>query len=178
MRQPAAERGNEKESRLSQPPGTGLPDGHPVITTQADFENLKRAVEAAPSNQLLLTELANKLYDAARYEEAITYYRRVLASDPNNANLSTDLGTALFYTGKPDEAIAQFNRSLQVDPRHIQSLHNLVIVNLQGKKDVKAASEALQRLINIDPNNPSISTLQTMIAQGNKSSPNPRQSLF
>ncbi|PYV81507.1 MAG: hypothetical protein DMG05_29865 [Acidobacteria bacterium] len=179
MREPIQERNSTQESRLPQPRGgTGSPQGHPTITTQADFENLKKAVESAPNNLVLLTELANKLYDAGRHDEAIPYYRRAMALEPNNPDISTDLGTALFYTGKPDEAIAQFNRSLQLDPHHIQSLHNLVIVNLQGKKDVQAASEALKRLISIDPNNPSISTLQTMIAQGSKSDANPRQSLF
>jgi Tfp pilus assembly protein PilF len=158
--------------------GTNLPEGHPAITTQADFESLKRAVEAAPNNLTLITELANKLYDASRYEEAVTYYKRSLSLDPGNVNVSTDLGTALFYTGKPDEAIAQFDRSLQIDPRHAQTLHNLVIVNLQGKKDVNAAREALERLRNVDPNNPSISNLQSMILQGSESRPNPRQSLF
>ena len=123
-------------------------------------------------------ELANKLYDAARYEEAIPYYRRVLTLEPHNVNVSTDMGTALFYTGKPDAAIAQFNQSLQIDPHHAQTLHNLVIVNLQGKKDINAAKEALDRLKSIDPNNPSIPSLQSMLSPSGTSQANPRQTLF
>jgi predicted Zn-dependent protease len=118
-------------SGTSQP--QGLPEGHPPVTTEADFETLKAAVERAPQNAALVTNLANKYYDSGRYEDAIRYYQRALALDPGNVSLMTDLGTAHFYAGRPDEAIGFYNRSLAIDPRHVQSLHNLVIVHLQGK---------------------------------------------
>jgi len=155
-----------------------MPEGHPTITTSSDLETLKRAADAAPNNATLATELANKLYDAARYDEAIPYYRRALTLEPNNVNASTDLGTALFYTGNPDAALAQFNQSLQIDPKHAQTLHNLVIVNLQGKKDLNAAKAALDRLKSVDPNNPSIPNLQSMMAPSRTPQANPRQTLF
>jgi tetratricopeptide (TPR) repeat protein len=171
--------GNQPESSPpSSPTQNAVPEGHPTISTSADLETLKKAVDGAPNNLTLLMELANKLYDAARYEEAIPYYRRVLTLEPHNVNVSTDLGTALFYTGKPDAAIAQFNQSLQIDPHHAQTLHNLVIVNLQGKKDINAAKEALDRLKRIDPNNPSIPNLQSMLSPSGTSQANPRQTLF
>lgn len=160
------------------PSQNALPEGHPTITTSADLETLKKAVDGAPNNLTLLMELANKLYDVARYEEAIPYYRRVLTLEPHNVNVSTDLGTALFYTGKPDAAITQFNQSLQVDPRHAQTLHNLVVVNLQGKKDLNAAKAALDRLKSVDPNNPSIPNLQNMMTSSGVPQANPRQTLF
>ncbi len=158
--------------------GAALPEGHPSIATQEDFDNLKKAVEAAPKNASLMTELANKLYDAARYNEAILYYQRALKLDPENVNVITDFGTALYYSGRPDEALAQYDRSLEIDPRHVQSLHNMVIVNLQGKKDMKAASEALARLKSVDPSNPSIPNLQAMFNQGGQPAANPRQRIF
>jgi tetratricopeptide (TPR) repeat protein len=171
--------GNQPESSPpSSPTQNAVPEGHPTISTSADLETLKKAVDGAPKNLTLLMELANKFYDAARYEEAIPYYRRVLTLEPHNVNVSTDLGTALFYTGKPDAAIAQFNQSLQIDPHHAQTLHNLVVVNLQGKKDINAAKEALDRLKRIDPNNPSIPNLQSMLSPSGTSQANPRQTLF
>jgi tetratricopeptide (TPR) repeat protein len=154
------------------------PEAHATITTSSDLETLKRAADAAPNNATLAIELANKLYDAARYDEAIPYYRRVLTLEPHNVNVSTDLGTALFYTGNPDAAIAQFNQSLQIDPKHAQTLHNLVVVNLQGKKDLDAAKGALERLKSVDPNNPSIPNLQSMMASSGTPQANPRQTLF
>ena len=156
----------------------GLPQGHPVITTEGDFDNLKRAAGAAPNDLTLQVDIANKLYDAGRYQEAVDYYQQALKLDPHNVDIMTDLGTALFYSGHADEALAQYNRSLQINPRHAQALHNLVIVYLQGKKDVNAAREALDRLKSVDPANPSIASLQAMINQGPAPASNPRQRIF
>lgn len=166
------------------PPASGLPEGHPPLVTPADLETLKKAVESAPQNLPMLTDLANKYYDAGRYSEAITYYNRVLATDPNNISVLTDLGTAHFYSGRSDDAISYYNRSLQINPGHVQSLHNLVIVNLQGKKDVPAARAALERLKSADPTNASLARLNAMISQpdsgepSQSGSPNPRQRIF
>jgi cytochrome c-type biogenesis protein CcmH/NrfG len=163
----------------------GLPDGHPPITTEADFETLKQAVERAPQNAQLIVNLANKYYDAGRYEEAIRYYQRALPLDPKNVSVLTDMGTAHFYSGKPDEAIGLYNRSLAIDPSHVQSLHNLVIVNLQGKRDPAGARAALERLKSVSPGNASIPDLARMIEESSspatppkQPSANPRQRIF
>jgi cytochrome c-type biogenesis protein CcmH/NrfG len=170
-------------SAVSQP--QGLPEGHPPITTEADFETLKRAVEQAPQNAALVTNLANKYYDAGRYDDAIRYYQKALALDPGNISVLTDLGTAHFYAGRPDEAIGFYNRSLALDPRHVQSLHNLVIVNLQGRKDIAGARAALDRLKSVDPGNSSIAELARMIDEpasktgsSRQPSANTRQRIF
>lgn len=170
-------------AETSQP--QGLPEGHPPVTTEADFETLKKAVEQAPQNAALVTNLANKYYDAGRYEDAVRYYQRALTLDSRNVSLLTDLGTAQFYAGHPDEAIGFYNRSLEIDPRHVQSLHNLVIVNLQGRKDMAAARAALDRLKSVDPGNSSIADLARMIDEpASKAGPsqqpsgNTRQRIF
>ena len=187
------ERGSQVDEHThesSNPPSSssqsqGLPEGHPPVTTEADFETLKVAVEQAPQNLALVTNLANKYYDAGRYEDSIRYYERALVLDPKNVNLMTDLGTAHFYAGRPDEAIGLYNRSLAIDPRHVQSLHNMVIVNLQGKKDPAAARAALDRLKSVDPRNTSLADLARLIEEpGSKPGPsqqpsgNTRQRIF
>ncbi len=175
---------NQAASNPSATPTGGLPEGHPPLVTPSEIETLKKAVELTPKNAAMITELANKLYDAGRYQEAVGFYQQAVQLDPNNVNVMTDFGTALYYSGKPEEAIAQYNRSLEMDPRHIQSLHNLVIVNLQGKKDLAAATAALNRLKSIEPNNPSIPELERMISSGGStgqpppSGNNPRQRIF
>jgi cytochrome c-type biogenesis protein CcmH/NrfG len=153
-----------------------LPEGHPPVTTEADFETMKAAVERAPQNAALLTNLANKYYDAGRYEEAIRYYQRALPLDPRNVSIMTDLGTACFYAGRADEAIGFYSRSLAIDPHHVQTLHNLVVVNLQGKKDPAAARAALDRLKSVEPGNTSLADLARMIdAPASRTGP-PQQS--
>jgi Tfp pilus assembly protein PilF len=161
------------------PSNMQLPEGHPPIPAPAEVETLKKAVDAAPNNTAMVTELANKLYDSGKFQEAVDYYQRVMVMEPKNINVMTDLGTALFYSGKPNEAIAQFNRSLEINPRHVQALHNLVIVNWQGKKDLKAASAALERLEAIDPSDASIPSLRKMLTPGTApTTANPRKRIF
>ena len=175
---------NQTSANAPTSPSAALPEGHPPLVNQTDIEVLKKAVEAAPKNVAITTDLANKLYDAGKFQEAVIYYQQAVQLDPDNVNVITDYGTALFYSGRPEDAIVQYNRSLQIDPRHVQSLHNLVIVNLQGKKDPEAASAALNRLKNIEPGNSSIPELERMIHSGTSTEPaspsgnNPRQRIF
>ncbi len=168
------------ETEPSNPSPPQLPEGHPPIPSPQEIATLKKTVEKAPRDLALLTELANKLYDGGQYGEAVEYYRRALTLEPGNIGVSTDLGTALFYSGKPDEAIAQFQQSLKIDPRHAQTLHNLVVVYLQGKNDLKAANKTLDRLAAVDPANSSIPELRKMLIRGTSSpgKSNPRRSIF
>jgi len=167
----------QSESKVLNSPGVAnqqnRPESHPPITTEAEFETLKQAVAASPNNSAIVVNLANKYYDAGRYEEAIRYYLQALEHDPNNLGIITDLGTAYFYSGHPDEALTQYNRSLQINPRHIQTLHNLVIVNLQGKNDLVAARAALEQLRSVDPRNGSIRELDAMINQSSSTGGGP-----
>jgi tetratricopeptide (TPR) repeat protein len=160
-------------------PGAQLPEGHPPVPSAEEVEILKKAVSATPTNTTLMTELANKLYDCGRFSEAVVCYQRVMEQEPRNIAVMTDLGTALFYSGRADEAIAQYNRSLEIDPRHVEALHNLVIVYLQGKKDSRAASAAMDQLVAVDPQYPAIPQLQKMLAlPAAKGTPNQRQRIF
>jgi Tfp pilus assembly protein PilF len=164
-------------------PSTGnaqLPEGHPSIPSTQEIETLRKTVEQAPKDVALLTQLGNKLYDAGQFNQAAEYYQRVMAIDPGNISVSTDLGTALFYAGQVDAAIAQLNQSLKLDPRHAQTLHNLVVVYWQGKKDLKAANETLDRLASVDPSNSSLAALRKMLAAESAVSgkANPRKSIF
>jgi len=179
-KQPTAKVESASPEGLARPGNPQLPEGHPLIPSPQEIETLKKTVENAPQDTALLSQLANKLYDAGQFGEAAEYYRRILKLEPANIEVSTDLGTALFYTGKSEEAIAQFKHSLKLDPKHAQTLHNLVIVYWQGMKDLKAANEALERLAVVDPANPSLPTLRKMLTPSTSSGEktNPRQRIF
>jgi tetratricopeptide (TPR) repeat protein len=147
------------------------PHDHPTVpaaTTVADEGRLKayRDILAQdPKNAKAATELANLLYDAGRYAEAVPYYQQAFALDPRDVGVSTDLGTAMWYTGRPDEALAQFDRSLAIDPKHPQTLFNIGIVRLEGKKDRKGAVEAWEKLLAAVPEYPEAEKVRTLIAQ-------------
>ena len=151
---------------MAESPGAAAPAAQATaVVTDAELQAYRDILTRDPKNSKAATDLANKLYDAGRYAEAIPYYQQAHALDPKNANVSTDLATALYYAGRPDEALVQLERSLEADPRHAQTLFNIGIVKRDGKKDGKGAIEAWRRLLEIDPNYPDAARVRSLIAE-------------
>jgi tetratricopeptide (TPR) repeat protein len=140
------------------------PASTPVVNEQ-ELQGYRNVLASDPKNLRANVDLANRLYDAGRYAEAIPYYQQAFALDPKNVNVSTDLATALYYAGRSDEALAQFERSLSIDPRHGQTLFNVGIVKRDGKNDVKGAIAAWERLLTTVPDYPDAAKVRTMIGE-------------
>jgi cytochrome c-type biogenesis protein CcmH/NrfG len=137
-------------------------------TAQLDEQELqgyRNVLASDPGNVRANVALANRLYDAGRYAEAISHYQAALTGDPKNVDVSTDLATALYYAGRADEALAQFDRSLSIDPGHGQTLFNLGIVKRDAKHDAKGAIAAWQRLLVSVPQYPEARKVRSMIAE-------------
>jgi tetratricopeptide (TPR) repeat protein len=123
----------------------------PDSVDEKQLQSYRDALRLDPKNLEANTQAANLLYDARRYAEAVPFYRQAFALDPTNVNLGTDLGTALWYTGQADEALAQYARSLAIDPTHAQTLFNMGIVQMDGKKDARAAVQTWEKLLKTHP---------------------------
>ncbi len=134
-------------------PAAAAPAATPVLD-ERELQTWRDILRNDPKNVRAATELANRLYDAGRYSEALPYYEQAFALEPTNINLSTDLATALWYAGRTDAALAQFQTSLAIDPTHPQTLFNLGIVRRDGKGDLKGAVEAWERLVKASPGSP------------------------
>ena len=122
-------------------------------------------LKTEPTNATLLANLGNIYYDAKQYPQAIEYYERSLKSQPADTSVRTDLGTAYWYNGDADTAIAQFQKSLTYQPTKADTLFNLGIVELQGKKDAKKAIAAWQKLLDTNPGYPNKEKVLQLIAQ-------------
>jgi tetratricopeptide (TPR) repeat protein len=136
-----------------------------AVANEQELQAYRNILASDPKNVRANLELGNRLYDAARYAEAIPYYQQAFALDPKNVSVSTDLATALFYAGRPDEALAQFDKSLAIDPRHGQTLFNVGIVRRDGKQDPKGAIAAWERLLASVPDYADAGKVRTMIAE-------------
>ena len=136
----------------------------PAIVNEQELQGYRNILAADPNNVRANMELANRLYDAGHYAEAIPYYQHALGGDPRNVGVSTDLATALYYAGRADDALAQFQRSLAIDPGHGQTLFNLGIVKRDAKHDAQGAIEAWERLLATVPDYPEAGKVRTMIA--------------
>jgi cytochrome c-type biogenesis protein CcmH/NrfG len=136
-----------------------------AVVTEQELQGWRNVLATDPKNVRANVELANRLYDAGRYPEAIPYYQQAFAADPKNVSVSTDFATALYYAGRPDEALAQFDRSLALDPKHGQTLFNIGIVKRDARKDPAGAIDAWERLLASVPDYPDAAKVRTMIAE-------------
>ncbi len=57
----------------------------------------------------------------------------------------------MYYGGDVDGAISQLQQALHYDPKDANSLFNLGMIKLQGKKDSKGALAAWQLLLKSNP---------------------------
>lgn len=132
------------------PPVTSTAAPVPV-TNDGELQAYRTILASDPKNAKAAVELANRLYDAGRYAEAIPYYQQAFAINPTDINVSTDLGTALWYTGRADDALAQYAKSLALNPSHPQTLFNIGIVKRDGKGDLAGAIAAWEQLLKSNP---------------------------
>ena len=137
----------------------------PALVTEQELQGWRNILASDPKNLRANVELANRLYDAGRYGDALPYYQQAYTLDPRNVGVSTDFATALYYAGRTDEALAQFDRSLAIDPRHGQTLFNIGIVKRDARHDTRGAIDAWEKLLASVPDYPDADRVRTMIAQ-------------
>lgn len=138
---------------------------HAHVPNEAQLQAYKDILKADPKNAKAATELANALYDAGRFNDAVPYYQQALANGEKSPNVSTDLATALYYAGQTDAAIAQLEQSLKLDRTHAQTWFNLGIIRRDGKKDKKGAVDAWQKLLDLNPGYPEAERVKALIAE-------------
>jgi cytochrome c-type biogenesis protein CcmH/NrfG len=137
------------EQQTAAAPAATAPQPKPVDPSRA--RALEAAAAAAPRDATPRVELGNLYFDAEQYDQAIRWYENALKIQPKAVDVSTDLGVAYYYSNQPDRAIEQLNHSLSIDPRHAKTLLNLGIVRAFGKQDLKGASDAWQKAVEVSP---------------------------
>ncbi len=112
---------------------------------------LLEKLKTDPSNTDLLTKVGDLYQGTHQFKEAAVYYDKALQIDAKNVPIRTQLASCLYYQGDIDGAISQLQQALRYDPKDANSLFNLGIMKLQGKKDTKGALAAWQLLLNSNP---------------------------
>jgi tetratricopeptide (TPR) repeat protein len=126
----------------------------PAVLDETKVRALENVAKKDPKNALARAQLGDLYYDAGKYPEAIRWYEASLTLNPKDVNVSTDLGVSYYYNKETDRAIDQLQKSLQIDPSHAKTLLNLGVVKAFGKQDLKGATEAWQKLVQVAPQTP------------------------
>jgi cytochrome c-type biogenesis protein CcmH/NrfG len=112
---------------------------------------LLEKLKADPNNTDLLGQVGDLYQGTHQFKAAAGYYDKALQIDPKNVGIHTQLASCLYYQGDIDGAISQLQQGLHYDPKDANSLFNLGIMKLQGKKDTKGALAAWQLLLSSNP---------------------------
>jgi len=126
----------------------------PPALDQAKVQGLMTIIKSDPKNAGAHVQLGNAYFDAERYADAIKWYEDGLKLDPKNVDASTDLGVSYYYSSRTDEALKQFDYSLKLNPTHAKTLLNQGIVLAFGKRDLKGATDAWEKVVQLAPNSP------------------------
>ncbi len=111
---------------------------------------LLEKLKADPNNTDLLVKVGDLYQSTHQFKEAAVYYEKASQIDPKNVPVRTQLASCLYYQGDVDGAISQLQQALHYDPKDANSLFNLGIMKLQGKKDTKGALAAWQLLLKLE----------------------------
>jgi cytochrome c-type biogenesis protein CcmH/NrfG len=126
----------------------------PPALDEAKVQGLMTIIKSDPKNAGAHVQLGNAYFDAERYPDAIKWYEEGLKLDPKNVDASTDLAVSYYYSSRTDEALKQLDYSLKLDPAHAKTLLNQGIILAFGKRDLKGATAAWEKVVQLAPNSP------------------------
>ncbi len=143
---------------------TGQDDQVPLETVTSEHglapyyyglvEEYRSVLAEDPHNLAANIGMANALYDAGQWRDAIKYYDQALRLNPHNADVVTDMGTCYRNLGMIDEAAREYQQALRIDPVHQNALFNLGVLYSHDKRDLRKAIQYWGRLLEIAPKHP------------------------
>lgn len=132
---------------------------------------IRRAHELKPDDRAVAIHLGNALFDTAfllqdpqLFSEARDVYKAVLQAGPEDADVRTDLGLTYFLVEPPDltAAASEFTKALSTKPGHEKALQYLVQAHVRAGRAAEAG-EYLARLEKVNPSNPAIKELTSLV---------------
>ena len=133
---------------------------------------LERAAALRPDDHDVALTLGNANFDVGYFakdnealKKARELYKRTLATNPGNVDVITDVGLTYFLQTPPDfeHAVGEFRRSLEKDPKHEKTLRFMVEALIKQNRSPEA-SQYLERLRMVNPQNESIGELTSLLA--------------
>ena len=108
-------------------------------STYVDEETLWRdTIRKNPTGWVGYHNLADRLAELHRFDEATHYYQQALELEPDYAKGHNNLGNCLVVLGRIDEAIDEFLDAIQTKPELAEAHHNLGVAFYQQKEYAKA----------------------------------------
>jgi len=107
-----------------------------IILEQVDFNfagaeaEFRRALELAPQNPAVISNLANLMSYLDRLDEAVVLVRQAIALDPLRFGFHFNLALYLIVLGRYDEAEAALRKAVELQPQAAQSYTSLATIHI------------------------------------------------
>ncbi len=111
-----------------------------------------KALEFAPGNPLLLTNLAALYSKGGKTDAAIQNLRKVLSRSPEFPRAWQELGRCLLSQGRYEEATESLERAVRLQPRSLSALQALGRAR-RGAEDYEGAAMAWRQVLTLAPRN-------------------------
>lgn len=80
------------------------------------MKNLTIVLNRKPNNKELLNDIAHAMYDNKNYEEALSYYQRLLELNAKDASALYMAGISFQKMGQKDKGVALCDEAIKIDP--------------------------------------------------------------
>jgi cytochrome c-type biogenesis protein CcmH/NrfG len=127
-------------------------------------EPMLAELQKNPKNPELLAHIGRAYMAAQQFQTAQQYYEQSVSLKPDAETMNA-LAFVYYSLGDIDKAIATLHSAIKVAPKNSKLLFNLGMFEWHGKSDPKAAVEAWQACLKVNPNDPKRDQLKQMIAQ-------------
>lgn len=156
-------------------PATPAPTAPPQMPSAADMKRmadkqvapLLEQLKKNPNDAGLLEKIGHSYLAAQQFQSAQQYLEQSVSAKAKPDTLN-ELSFVYAKMGDIDKAVDTLKQARSLDPRNPMVLFNLGFFEWRGKSDPKAAIDAWQALLNVDPKNPKRAEVEQMIAQAKK----------
>jgi tetratricopeptide (TPR) repeat protein len=120
--------------------------------SQQRADQLQTVLQQNPSDKDALFELGEMSFEAARFEDSISWLGKLVELDPANTLALNDIGTANFNLRRPDEAKVWWQKTLAVDANDVQAHYNMGFVYANAEpRDLAGAVNEWETVVRLDP---------------------------
>jgi tetratricopeptide (TPR) repeat protein len=132
-------------------PVTNTASSAPAFNQQRADE-LQVLLQQNPTDKDALFELGEINFEAARFEDSISWLSKLVALDPANTLALNDIGTANFNLRRPDDAKVWWQKTLAVAPNDVQAHYNMGFVYANAEpRDLAGAVNEWETVVRLDP---------------------------
>jgi tetratricopeptide (TPR) repeat protein len=129
----------------------GPADSRGQAESSVVIEELKAAVKANPGSPELLIRLGDAYFEATKFSDAVTAYKKALDLKPDDPFILNNIGLATHYMGNSAEGLKFVDDAIKKDPYQQRIWLTKGFILSYGLGDLAGAASAWEKAVAINP---------------------------